>query len=356
MSLYINGKKIPERRDDNIPDTYGSGNDFKQSFDGTDLVFVGGTGQSIVFKEGASTAWTLNKTASAYVSDATSETVLTITMATLTGDGIKLIVDSDTVTNASNILSVYGGVASDKSWFSVIENTDDIEACQLRINSGFNANNATYPDWTVGTGQNGCYSQGSDNLRFAVNGSGHSMMATTGYQSLSGGGFYMLLSGSSAAAALYTINGDLDTGNFTPGADQWAVTAGGVEAQRWTEDTNKLETWIKGKQRVKTTNIPSGTATYTILETDFWIECTRTATGVLTVTLPKLATVLAGSRFFIKDSGYNAGTNNITVARPADDVTATNTIDNVDGSYTINGDGDLFGFQANSALDDWELI
>ena len=70
----------------------------------------------------------------------------------------------------------------------------------------------------------------------------------------------------------------------------------------------------------------------------------------MTVNLPAISTVGDGFVLIIKDSGYNANANNITVAR-----NGTDTINNVAGNYTINVDGTAVVLIANDTTDDWEI-
>lgn len=69
------------------------------------------------------------------------------------------------------------------------------------------------------------------------------------------------------------------------------------------------------------------TATYSVQADDTFVQVDYTTTGTCTVTLPA-ATTGGGFKRVIKDTGNNAGTNNITVD------TVSGTIDG-DTSYTI---------------------
>lgn len=92
-------------------------------------------------------------------------------------------------------------------------------------------------------------------------------------------------------------------------------------------------------------------AIYPVVATDVVLEVRRTATGPAQINLPAIATVPAGRTIVVKDSGYNAAVNNITVTRVGGDK-----INNVVGSYTINVSGSCLWFKANAATLDWEIV
>ena len=66
--------------------------------------------------------------------------------------------------------------------------------------------------------------------------------------------------------------------------------------------------------------------TYSIVSTDFFIAAAYTATGSMVITIPS-DQITTNRVLYIKDAGFNAGTNNITI--------------NTGGSETIDGETSL---------------
>lgn len=141
---------------------------------------------------------------------------------------------------------------------------------------------------------------------------------------------------------------DPATGMGSPAVKQFSLTANSVEIARGTQDTNIAEFRILGSLKIDPTDVNA--STYSVLQTDHYLQCRRTATGALTVTLPAISTVGDGFIIVIKDSGYNANNFNITVSR-----TGSDTINNVAGNYTINTAGTAAVFMANATTTDWEI-
>lgn len=109
-----------------------------------------------------------------------------------------------------------------------------------------------------------------------------------------------------------------------------------------------------GAQTIPGKQILVGASPYTVLETDYFLEVQSNG-GAITINLPALTggTQLNGRIIIIKDSGYNAGVANITIARG----NAGDKIDNVADSYTIAvSTGLCLWLKANTANNDWEII
>lgn len=102
-----------------------------------------------------------------------------------------------------------------------------------------------------------------------------------------------------------------------------SLTAGPTSSSAATHSILGAQKW--------TTRAVSGNITLDTTTTDM-IALVDTTSSAITVTLPAHA---AGRILIIKDAGYNAVTNNITVARAG----GTGTIDGVSSGYTINANG-----------------
>jgi hypothetical protein len=146
----------------------------------------------------------------------------------------------------------------------------------------------------------------------------------------------------------FAFNDDADNGLYRKGADNWAITCGGANILEFTEAANKREVFLNGKLELLATDVND--ATYTVLETDIYLQVRRTSTGTCTITLPAISTV--GAMFLIiKDSGYNATANAITIAR-----TGADTIDDTAASYTEMESGESLMLIGNATTSDWEIV
>lgn len=95
---------------------------------------------------------------------------------------------------------------------------------------------------------------------------------------------------------------------------------------------------------------------YNVLSTDDLLHVRYTATGAITLNLPALTggTVLNGRRIRVKDSGYNAAANNITLA-------VGNAADKIENgaagvSYVITVSGSCIWLVANTTTNNWEIV
>lgn len=112
---------------------------------------------------------------------------------------------------------------------------------------------------------------------------------------------------------------------------------------------------LAGAQTVKGTDV-NAAGPYVVTETDYILEVRYTSTGTIQVTLPALTggSQLNGRIIIIKDSGYSAAINNITVA-------VGNAADQIENggagvSYTINTIGFCLWLKANTTTNNWEII
>lgn len=91
-------------------------------------------------------------------------------------------------------------------------------------------------------------------------------------------------------------------------------------------------------------------ATYYILDTDSYISHQVSKSGTSDIYLPTLSAAIHGKSITIKDAGYQAAVNNITVhANGVSDL-----VENA-ASFVINGSGSAFSFRANNNENNWEL-
>ncbi len=95
-------------------------------------------------------------------------------------------------------------------------------------------------------------------------------------------------------------------------------------------------------------------ATLTLDATHEFIKVDYTATGAVTLTLPSAtsswnSTDSVGRSYTIMDSGYNAGTNNITINRAGSDVIVQANASATETSVTVGGDGDVIRLIAISS-------
>jgi len=92
-------------------------------------------------------------------------------------------------------------------------------------------------------------------------------------------------------------------------------------------------------------------ATLTLTAAHHVIQCRYTSTGTCTITLPAISAMGRGTEYIIIDSGYNAGTNNITIARNGADK-----ITNLSADYVLNTNGSTVRLVANTDTANWEII
>jgi hypothetical protein len=212
-------------------------------------------------------------------------------------------------------------------------------------------NDAANPTLAFGVGANtGFYERAADSLAVCTNGTIRARFDIGGIRSDDGAGFRCSNRAATATQATLMPNtSDGDTGLGWVAADSLSLIAGGVSIAQLTEAANQTEFRTMGSIVRKVTDVNA--TPYTVLQTDYYLQCRRTAAGILTVNLPSIATVGDGFVLIIKDTGYNANTFNITVAR-----NGTDTINNVGANYTINVDGAAVVLIANDTTDDWEIF
>ena len=218
----------------------------------------------------------------------------------------------------------------------------------ITVNSGqinLPAGSAAAP--AVGWIDSGLYEPTADDIGLSLGGNLIMTWDVAEIFSANTGSFNLKVTAGASNSPVFRFRGDANTGIWGSGDIFYAI-AGGSTGITITEGTNILTTNIMGSQIVNVTAVASGT--HTVLQTDYYLQCTYTATGVITITMPSIATVGDGFLLVVKDSGYNANNNNITVARNGSD-----TINNVGGNYTINTAGTSISFIANDTTDDWEI-
>ena len=114
-------------------------------------------------------------------------------------------------------------------------------------------------------------------------------------------------------------------------------------------DTGSAAVQLKPGLSRPITTVSGATHTVTF-GTDAYLSVTYTATGAVTVTLPDITAGMSGFEIPIKDSGYNAGTFNITVNADGSDTIEAG------ASIVISGDGDAITIKANVSTNNWEIF
>jgi hypothetical protein len=212
-------------------------------------------------------------------------------------------------------------------------------------------NDAANPTLAIGNLLTGFYSNAANNITLAINGGSVWNFSATIFRAASSSRAAMMNEAPTATNPVFCPGGnaDNDTGIGWVAADSLSLIAGAVSIAQLTEAANRAEFRTMGSIVRKVTDVNA--TPYTVLQTDYYLQCRRTAAGILTVNLPSIATVGDGFVLIIKDTGYNANTFNITVAR-----NGTDTINNVGANYTINVDGAAVVLIANDTTDDWEIF
>ena len=234
----------------------------------------------------------------------------------------------------------------------LVQNIDSTDLLKVRDDGIVTANKAIY----LGDGDTGFYESADDTLTLIANGGNVFRLNANGIDSIpfaGDSGAYLRKIAATATVPVYTF-GDSDTGMGRAGDDQLSLIAGGVEGIRVENGKNKHF----GATFKKPTDVTA--ATYSILATDNFVGVSYTATGAATVELPSLAdawdsTTGTGQEIIIKDTGANAGTNNITINRKA--ATSDTIITTATGqtSFAISTDGGSVILRAISATE-WALF
>jgi hypothetical protein len=159
----------------------------------------------------------------------------------------------------------------------------------------------------------------------------------------------------SIAAA--SINGDTATCAITHSAS--LAILGAPTAGADVSITNAYALWVQSgltridggikfgaDQTVSATDV-NVAGPYTVLATDYYLKVRRTTAAAISINLPA---GVEGRVIPVKDSGYNASVNNITLVRNGADK-----INNVAGNYTMNISGECIWLRFNSTTTDWEL-
>ena len=122
--------------------------------------------------------------------------------------------------------------------------------------------------------------------------------------------------------------------------------------------TRSWSLYVEGNVRLGAGQTVAGTdvnvaGPYTVLATDFFLKVLRTATAPITINLPALTggTQLDGRLIPIKDSGYNADVNAITLALG----NAADKIENVNANYVFTVHGGCLWLRANLTTNNWEF-
>ena len=189
------------------------------------------------------------------------------------------------------------------------------------------ANSPATPTLAFGDGDSGFYEGADDVIYVSLVGASKYYFTATFFGSLAIDGATFRQTGVSATVPGILFGTDIDTGIGRAGTDQLSLIAGGVEGIRVGVSDNTFN----GGQKVHITTVNA--ATYDLLVTDYILHVVYTATGSVAIDLPT-AQCVAGRIFSVKDAGYNAGVNSITL-----DTEGAEKINNAD-TYIINASGD----------------
>jgi hypothetical protein len=145
-----------------------------------------------------------------------------------------------------------------------------------------------------------------------------------------------------------TLNGNLTVpkdGYFSlkkVSADGWDVAVSAGQASSTSDGYLSSTDWstFDNKQDVYKSVAVVNTAAYTVLISDDVIAVDYTITGAVAIALPSASASFIGSsgkRFLVKDSGANAGTNNITINRSGTDTIIDTTAGQTSTVITTDG-------------------
>jgi len=150
-----------------------------------------------------------------------------------------------------------------------------------------------------------------------------------------------------------TVDIDINKTGEMAGRSEWLKLIGAIQDGTYGINVKGItigEDGITGGVRSLTKYIDVDVATYTLDETEEYDEIilrvNHTATAAVKITLSD-AQLPKSSKLLIKDTGFNAATNNITITCE----TGTTKIENSINDYIINGDGDWLGLFNNKI--DW---
>ena len=90
---------------------------------------------------------------------------------------------------------------------------------------------------------------------------------------------------------------------------------------------------------------------YVVQPTDYQLQVRYTATGIISINLPAIVRVGGGRVVMVSDSGYNAGTNNITIVPSGADK-----VNNVAGNYVINVTASSITLISNANSLNWQIV
>jgi hypothetical protein len=119
-----------------------------------------------------------------------------------------------------------------------------------------------------------------------------------------------------------------------------------LKSTNWGDAVDKLNSNFNDVNKITDIDTSAVTA-YTVLITDYFIAV-DTTTDACTLTLAT-ALQVDGKNYVIKDAGFNAGTNNITVETEA----AADLIDGSADDLVITSNSDAINIKWNAAVDSW---
>lgn len=229
----------------------------------------------------------------------------------------------------------------------------DIDNIKQAINDGASAANPAFL-----TGDSGWYGTTAKTMHLSISGSDVAWLNVNGYDILDANAMFGDVQQQESGLGVY-----LDQSNKRAYLGDWRGTTSDTYLETdssvgfhrfYVNGTQVLDIQANSFEVLVNPHTPDttvNTSTYSITGTDNLIRVTYTSTGACTLTLPTLTAALDGVYIQIKDAGYNAGTNNITINRSGSD-----TIEGSATSYVMDSDGQKITLYGDFTNNNWEVV
>lgn len=266
----------------------------------------------------------------------------------LTATDVKAAID-EVADNLGDYLPLAGGTMTG----DIDMNGFDLDNIKQAINDGASAANPAFV-----TGDSGWYGTTAKTMYLSISGSTVARLNVNGYDIIDNNAMFGDVEQNVSGMAVYfdQLNSKTYLGDWRgtqsetyleidTSAEYHRVYVNGVQVMD--VQANSFEVLVNPHTPDTTVNA----STYSITGTDNLIRVTYTATGACTLTLPTLTSALDGVYIQIKDAGYNAETNNITINRSGSD-----TIEGSATSYVMDSDGQKITLYGDFTNNNWEVV